>query len=92
MAKQKKKVEPVDDPLAPREDDAARERSTSPVPRVGDTWEDMDPADEEKSGPRRRVGILEIDGDQAHVENKVSRRKSHVALERFTPPFWRFIG
>lgn len=61
-------------------------------PRVGDTWESMDPRDEEHSGPRRRVGVLEVDGDQVHVENKVTRRKSHVALDRFAPPYWRFVG
>jgi hypothetical protein len=82
----------VDDPQAPREDTVARERSTSPVPRVGDTWESMDPRDEEQSGPRRRIGVLSVDGDQVHVENKSTRRKSHISLERFVPPYWRFIG
>lgn len=60
--------------------------------RVGDTWEDMAPSDEEKSGPRRRVGILAFDGDHAVVENKVSRVESSVRVDRFKPPFWRFIG
>jgi hypothetical protein len=92
MAKKKVDVEPVDDPAAEREDDAARERSTSPVPRVGDTWESMDPRDEEHSGPRRRVGVLAVEGDQVWVENKVTRRRSHVAVDRFSPPHWRFVG
>jgi hypothetical protein len=48
----------VDDPQAPREDTVARERSTSPVPRVGDTWESMDPRNEEEKGPQRRIGVL----------------------------------
>lgn len=81
----------VDDPGQPREDSVARERSTSPVPRVGDTWEDMSP-DPEANGPQRRVGVLEIDGDDCLVENKVTRVKSHVRLDRFVPPNWRFIG
>ena len=80
----------VDDPLEQREDDTAKERSTSPVPRVGDTWEDM--TDHGTNGPQRRVGILEVDGDRAHVENKSTRVKSWVGLESFAPPKWRFIG
>jgi hypothetical protein len=82
----------VDDPQAPREDTVARERSTSPVPRVGDTWESMDPRNEEEKGPQRRIGVLSVDGDQVHVENKSTRRKSHIALDSFKPPHWRFIG
>lgn len=80
----------VDDPQAPREDDVARERSTSPVPRVGDTWEDMQ--DVGTSGPQRRVRIEEIDGDDCLVENKETRHKSHVGVSSFKPPKWRFIG
>lgn len=92
-SKPEEKIEPVDDPGQQRDDDVARERSTSPVPRVGDTWESMDSADErDRNGPRRRVGVLEVDSGQAHVEDKVTRRKSHIAVERFVPPFWRFIG
>lgn len=80
----------VDDPGAQREDTVARERSTSPVPRVGDTWEDM--TDVGTQGPQRRVGVLEIDGQDCLVENKVTRQKSHVRIDRFVPPNWRFIG
>lgn len=80
----------VDDPSEPREDTVARQRSTSPVPRVGDTWEDMH--DHGTSGPQRRVGILSIDGEDCLVENKVTRHKSHIGLDKFCPPNWRFIG
>lgn len=80
----------VDDPLEPREDTVARQRSTSPVPRVGDTWEDMH--DHDTNGPQRRVGILEIEGGRAHVENKSTRVKSWIGLDKFSPPNWRFIG
>lgn len=62
------------------------------VPRVGDTWEDMSREAEEASGPQRRVGVLEVDGDHAVVENKVTRVQSRVRLDRFVPPAWRFIG
>lgn len=86
----KPEIEPVDDPGQPRDDDTARERSTSPVPRVGDTWEDM--TDHESNGPQRRVGVLEIEDGRAHVENKSTRQKSWVGLESFAPPKWRFIG
>ena len=94
MAKQKKEPEStVDDPLAQRDDDTARERSTSPVPRVGDTWESMSGQDErDRNGPQRRIGVLVVEGDQVQVEDKVTRRKSHIALDRFKPPHWRFIG
>lgn len=80
----------VDDPLEQREDDVARERSTSPVPRAGDTWEDM--TDVGTSGPQRRVGVLEVVDGRAHVENKSTRVKSWVGLDKFSPPAWRFIG
>lgn len=60
------------------------------VPRVGDTWEDM--TDVGTSGPQRRVGVLEIEGGLALVENKVTRHQSRVRLDRFVPPAWRFIG
>lgn len=81
----------VDDPAGQRDDTVAKERSTSPVPRVGDTWEDMSP-DPEANGPQRRVGVLEISGDDVLVENKSTRVKSHVRIDRFVPPNWRFIG
>ena len=82
----------VNDPGEQREDDVARQRSTSPVPRVGDTWEDM--TDHGTSGPQRRIGVLEVDMEagQVHVENKETRRKSHVSIDRFEPSHWRFIG
>lgn len=80
----------VNDPAEQREDTVARERSTSPVPRVGDTWEDM--TDHGTSGPQRRIGVLEIDGEDVRVENKETRRKSTIHIGRFVPPHWRFIG
>lgn len=80
----------VDDPLEQREDDTAKERSTSPVPRVGDTWEDM--TDHGTNGPQRRVGVVQIEGDDVLVVNKSTRRHSHIQLESFAPPKWRFIG
>lgn len=61
-------------------------------PRVGDTWESMDPRDEEASGGRRRVGVVSIDGEDVLVENKVTRHQSRVRADRFVPPNWRFVG
>lgn len=56
-----------------------------PDVRVGQVWESMDPRDMEDS--HRRLRVLEaVDSDgRVHVENLVTRRRSHIALERFVP-------
>lgn len=56
-----------------------------PDVRVGQVWESMDPRDMEDSHRRLRV-IEPADSDgRVHVENLVTRRRSHIALERFVP-------
>lgn len=63
--------------------------SDVPLVRVGDTWESMDPREDQ---PRRRVKVLSVDGEHAHVENVSSRHPSQIRVDRFVPPHWRFVA
>lgn len=57
----------------------------APDVRVGQVWESLRPEDMADNHRRLRV-LAEADEDgQVLVENNVTRRKSHVALDRFRP-------
>lgn len=74
-------------------DEQGQDTQDEPVPgqdpRVGDTWESMDPRED---SPRRRVQVEAIDDGRVRVRNVSTLIVSHVAIERMVPPHWRFIG